>query len=280
MSKLVTISQAAEELGVSAKTVRRWEESGLIRGVRTYGGHRRFDLDALREVRDQAESAAIDRPARTVRASEPERQEWWDEVDAERASLEALKVRTERADFLRARQEATSRAEDEERSRQRAEEEAVEAKANRDREAAAHRAAATQHEAMLQGRLALFEGALFFQPDEARAAIRKALIALCTPANIPRGTSVYQVDALIRAEIDRVAGPYNRVVELRRQGARYAEAELLGDELDYAASLRVRKEVDAELQAMVKADWSPARVEQFVDDVLDGLLGDESDDAY
>ena len=43
----VSISQAAKELGVTAKTLRRWEEQGKIEVERTAGGHRRYDLAKL-----------------------------------------------------------------------------------------------------------------------------------------------------------------------------------------------------------------------------------------
>jgi len=40
----LSIKQAAEILGVSTKTLRRWEENGKIKAYRTKGGHRRYDL--------------------------------------------------------------------------------------------------------------------------------------------------------------------------------------------------------------------------------------------
>jgi putative resolvase len=46
----VSISQAAKELGVTAKTLRRWEEQGKIDVERTVGGHRRYDLAKLQGV--------------------------------------------------------------------------------------------------------------------------------------------------------------------------------------------------------------------------------------
>ena len=48
MSKLVPISLAAEALGVSTSTLRRWEASGRLTPARTEGGQRRYDLTALR----------------------------------------------------------------------------------------------------------------------------------------------------------------------------------------------------------------------------------------
>ncbi len=47
MSNLLTVSQAAELLGVSTKTIRRWETEGRIKSIRTEGGHRRFTVTDL-----------------------------------------------------------------------------------------------------------------------------------------------------------------------------------------------------------------------------------------
>ena len=46
MPKL-SINQAAKLLGVSADTLRRWEEEGKIKSERTAGGHRRYDAALL-----------------------------------------------------------------------------------------------------------------------------------------------------------------------------------------------------------------------------------------
>ena len=48
--KILSISKAAEYLGVFPLTLRNWEKKGKIRVIRTPGGHRRFrqsDLDIL-----------------------------------------------------------------------------------------------------------------------------------------------------------------------------------------------------------------------------------------
>lgn len=47
MSNLVTVSEAAELLGVSTRTIRRWESEGRIKAVRTEGNHRRFEVSEL-----------------------------------------------------------------------------------------------------------------------------------------------------------------------------------------------------------------------------------------
>jgi excisionase family DNA binding protein len=47
MSNLVTVSEAAELLGVSTRTIRRWESEGRIKAIRTEGNHRRFEVSKL-----------------------------------------------------------------------------------------------------------------------------------------------------------------------------------------------------------------------------------------
>ncbi len=47
MTNLITIREAAELLGVSTKTLRRWEQEGKIHATRTVGGHRRFNMTEL-----------------------------------------------------------------------------------------------------------------------------------------------------------------------------------------------------------------------------------------
>lgn len=42
MSRLYSIGEAAELLGVSIDTLRNWEREGKVQSIRTEGGHRRF----------------------------------------------------------------------------------------------------------------------------------------------------------------------------------------------------------------------------------------------
>ena len=42
MDNLITIREASDLLGVSIKTLRRWEKQGKITSIRTPGGHRRY----------------------------------------------------------------------------------------------------------------------------------------------------------------------------------------------------------------------------------------------
>ena len=56
MGRLVSIGGAAQALGVSVKTLRRWEAAGKVVPEHTAGGHRRYDLEKLKpKVRTERE---------------------------------------------------------------------------------------------------------------------------------------------------------------------------------------------------------------------------------
>ena len=44
---LVSITTAAKQIGVCAKTLRRWERAGKLYPLRTLGNHRRYETEAL-----------------------------------------------------------------------------------------------------------------------------------------------------------------------------------------------------------------------------------------
>ncbi|MGV2387627.1 MAG UNVERIFIED_CONTAM: MerR family DNA-binding transcriptional regulator [Microcystis novacekii LVE1205-3] len=66
MNKLITIREALDLLGVSIKTLRRWEKQGKISPIRTYGGHRRFQRGDLLQSGQETASiigyARVNRP--------------------------------------------------------------------------------------------------------------------------------------------------------------------------------------------------------------------------
>lgn len=47
MSRLLSIKQTANQLGVSVSTLRRWDETGVLVAQRTPKGHRRYDLSEI-----------------------------------------------------------------------------------------------------------------------------------------------------------------------------------------------------------------------------------------
>ena len=56
------VGQAAEMLGVSVETLRRWEAEGRIRMTRSEGGQRLVDVDEVSRLLDERRKASIDRP--------------------------------------------------------------------------------------------------------------------------------------------------------------------------------------------------------------------------
>lgn len=50
ISALLTVSEAADEIGVSCDTIRRWEKKGLIKSTRNENNHRVFSIDEIRRI--------------------------------------------------------------------------------------------------------------------------------------------------------------------------------------------------------------------------------------
>ena len=48
---LLLPAEAAKELGVTVDTLSRWADAGLIRPIRTPGGHRRYPTSEVQSVR-------------------------------------------------------------------------------------------------------------------------------------------------------------------------------------------------------------------------------------
>ena len=59
----LTLHAAAEQLGVSESTIRRWADTGEIRSYRTSGGHRRILEEDLRAIVANAGAGAASRDA-------------------------------------------------------------------------------------------------------------------------------------------------------------------------------------------------------------------------
>jgi len=59
---LVRIGQAAEMLGVSVETLRRWESEGRIHTTRSDGGQRLVEVGEIARLLEQRRKAATDRP--------------------------------------------------------------------------------------------------------------------------------------------------------------------------------------------------------------------------
>ena len=80
MSKLLTIKEASEVLGVATSTLRRWEEEGRLKpDLRTKGGQRRYKLSTLlpemkQTVKEERKTIAYARVSTSNRKDDLERQ--------------------------------------------------------------------------------------------------------------------------------------------------------------------------------------------------------------
>ena len=61
-SSRLRVGQAAEMLGVSVETLRRWETEGRVRMERSDGGQRLIGIDEVSRLLDERRKASTDRP--------------------------------------------------------------------------------------------------------------------------------------------------------------------------------------------------------------------------
>jgi hypothetical protein len=275
MSRLVTISEAARELGVSAKTLRRYEERGLLKPIRTMGGQRRYYLSSLQELLSSAEDdeddVAPNAPSPSVPKPPIRAPSVWDEVEEEKASFEALKIRSQRQGFVKSQQEDVERLQLERQARADAERREAEARAAREQAALENQRALKALESRFQFELSMAEIRLSSEPKEAHGPIRKALLSLLTPARIPIGLAPNRIAQLVQDEIDTVAAPFRRVRDMRASALKYAQRQIDDEHLSYSEQVRLRQSVEAELAARVTPEWTPRRTERLVDALLDDI---------
>ena len=55
-NNLIDISEAAQRLGVTMVTLRRWDTSGKLKSVRTFGNHRRYRVDEIEAIVNQVDA--------------------------------------------------------------------------------------------------------------------------------------------------------------------------------------------------------------------------------
>lgn len=90
MDRLVGICNAAQTLGVSITTLRRWEACGRLVAEHTAGGHRRYDLAKLRPEMFRAKVAAAWRTVADARVSSHDQQ---DDLERQKQVLELFCAR-------------------------------------------------------------------------------------------------------------------------------------------------------------------------------------------
>lgn len=85
MDRLAGIGEAADVLGVSIATLRRWEAAGKIGVIHTFGGHRRYDLAKLRP---ELFRAAREAPRKTVAYARVSSHDQKDDLERRKQVLE------------------------------------------------------------------------------------------------------------------------------------------------------------------------------------------------
>jgi len=85
MERIVGISAAADVLGVSISTLRRWEAAGKLVAEHTAGGHRRYDLAKLRPELFRAAEAASRKTIAYARVSSHDQK---DDLERQKQVLE------------------------------------------------------------------------------------------------------------------------------------------------------------------------------------------------
>jgi putative resolvase len=85
MERFVSIGEAAEVLGVSITTLRRWEAEGRLVAEHTPGGHRRYDLAKLRPERFRSAQDAARKTIAYARVSSDDQK---DDLERQKRVLE------------------------------------------------------------------------------------------------------------------------------------------------------------------------------------------------
>lgn len=71
-SVLLTVSEAAQEIGVSVDTIRRWEKKGLIKSIRSENNYRLFSIDEILRIHNKTLGGAhTDNNYRIIKAEKP-----------------------------------------------------------------------------------------------------------------------------------------------------------------------------------------------------------------
>lgn len=70
MADLLTISVAAEKIGVSVDTIRRWEKKGLVKASRDGKNYRVFNMDEIQRIHDKVTGASKASNFRVLKAKQ------------------------------------------------------------------------------------------------------------------------------------------------------------------------------------------------------------------
>jgi excisionase family DNA binding protein len=289
MDKSLSPRDAAERLGITTDTLRRWERDGLIEPERTPGGQRRYreeDISALlndERPRGNASIRPISVPFPAMQhrqdspplsTTEPAIPPWDRRVKEEAAEVEVTKLRREKAALLRAERE-----EQEEREKSAAwrkqEFASRQAEAERLKQA---EAAESQRFANLRA----YGNALATSaPAEFQAKVARDLLKTVTSAEYPPDLSLYLAYSQVSARVSELLKPWKESQEREREREQDARnlRNLVYSALSYARTqtadwdreecARALREVEEALELEADSDWSMDELRDLVDEVLD-----------
>lgn len=272
MKRMLSIGQAATQLGIEVDTLRRLETEGAIRAERTQGGHRRFDAaEVARFARSRAGRRAVrGAPAPPARRSPAPLVE----------HLATRPVRVPPAPIVSHLEEEPVFIEFDDNPQP-----PMPAPLLRSQ------AFAVNHlESIKRYGLASIP---FDVPATWRAKVIADLERFVSATQFPKHVSNIEAHNIVVARVLEVLSPFRKqqarereekeaeerarwlVAALKSHGGTYAIRETA--DWDWSAQLEARREVANELEAKVKADWSERDVEKFVDDLLDDWVDDENE---
>lgn len=55
MNNLLTLQEASKILNVSKLTLRQWDNSGKLKAIKTFGGHRRYNESDIKKLVGESE---------------------------------------------------------------------------------------------------------------------------------------------------------------------------------------------------------------------------------
>lgn len=289
MDRSLSPRDAAEKLGISPDTLRRWERDGLIECERTPGGQRRYKEEDISSVLAGGGPDATRRvipvppPARSLndgpqggraRTVTPQLPPWERRVREEQADLEVTRIRRERSELLRAEIAARD-------ARERGASDAERAAAERTAELERIAEFKATQERRLNELRAYGKACAVWAPAEYQAKVVRDLLSSVNRDEYPPDLSDYLARVQVNGRVEAVLKPW-RDDEARKRGnlesQRTVDSLILSGKWhsqvetrtwNRRAAERANREVERALRDEVDANWTSDDVRDLVDDVLD-----------